>query len=184
MNEKIMVVGLLAVVGLLYLFVGSATEGGQWFMEVDEAVASASVTPDRPIRVKGNVVAGTYLTEQGSTEHRFSIAGAQGEAAMPVYYNGPMPDVFAEGREVVVEGFRRADGTLEATEVIAKCPSKYEGGISAEAREQLGEPGKAIIGAPGAAAGAAPGAAPGAQPGSVVPTGAAPGVPTGAPAGY
>jgi cytochrome c-type biogenesis protein CcmE len=184
MNEKIMVVGLLAVVGLLYLFVGSATEGGQWFMEVDEAVASASVTPDRPIRVKGNVVPGTYLTAQGSTEHRFSIAGAQGEAAMPVYYNGPMPDVFAEGREVVVEGFRRADGTLEATEVIAKCPSKYEGGLSAEAREQLGEPGKAVIGAPGAASGAAPGAAagaaPGAQPGSVVPTGA----PAGPPSGY
>ncbi|MCB9527113.1 MAG: cytochrome c maturation protein CcmE [bacterium] len=139
MNEKIMVVGLLAVVGLLYLFVGSATEGGQWFMEVDEAVASTAVSPDRPIRVKGNVVAGTYKTAEGSTEHRFSIAAAKGEAAMPVYYDGPMPDVFAEGREVVVEGFRRADGTLEATEVIAKCPSKYEGGLSPEAREALGD---------------------------------------------
>lgn len=138
MNEKILVVGLLAVVGLLYLFVGSATEGGQWFMEVDEAVASTAITPERPIRVKGNVVAGSYAPTAGSTEHRFNIAAAKGETVMAVYYKGPMPDVFAEGREVVVEGFRRDNGVLEATEVIAKCPSKYEGGISAEAREQLG----------------------------------------------
>ena len=138
-----MVVGLLAVVGLFYVFMGSATQGGSWFMEVDQAVA-ATVAPDRPIRVKGDVLVGSYVHTEGTTEHRFSIAGKH---TMPVYYNGPMPDVFAEGREVVVEGFKRADGTLEATEVIAKCPSKYEGGLSPEAREQLEATGKSASGA-------------------------------------
>lgn len=131
-----LVVGLLVVVGLFWVFMGSATQGGQWFMEVDQAVAATNIAPDRPIRVKGNVVAGSYVHKDGTTEHTFSIVGKEA-AAMPVYYNGPIPDVFAEGREVVVEGFKRVDGTLEATEVIAKCPSKYEGGISPEAREHL-----------------------------------------------
>ena len=131
-----LVVALVAVVGLFYVFMGSATEGGQWFMEVDEAVASTTIPVDRPIRVKGNVAAGSYRTTEGTTVHHFAIVG-QTEAAMPVVYDGAMPDVFAEGREVVVEGVRKADGTLVATEVIAKCPSKYEGGLSPEAREQL-----------------------------------------------
>lgn len=131
-----LVVVLLAVVGLFYVFMTSATEGGQWFMEVDEAVASTTIPTDRPIRVKGNVAAGSYRTVEGSTVHQFAIIG-KSEAAMPVVYDGAMPDVFAEGREVVVEGIRKADGTLVATEVIAKCPSKYEGGLSPEARQQL-----------------------------------------------
>lgn len=131
-----LVVALLAVVGLFYVFMGSATEGGQWFMEVDEAVASTTIPTDRPIRVKGNVAPGSYRTTEGSTVHRFAIIG-KAEAAMPVVYDGAMPDVFAEGREVVVEGTRKADGTLVATEVIAKCPSKYEGGLSPEARQHL-----------------------------------------------
>ncbi len=130
-----LVIGLVVVVGLFYVFMGSATQGGQWFMEVDEAVA-ATIPPDRPIRVKGDVAAGSYRTTEGTTLHRFAIIGKT-EAAMPVLYDGAMPDVFAEGREVVVEGMLKADGTLVATEVIAKCPSKYEGGLSPEARQQL-----------------------------------------------
>lgn len=131
-----LVVGLVVVVGLFYVFMGSATEGGQWFLEVDEAVASTTIPTDRPIRVKGNVAAGSYQTTEGTTMHRFAIVGKT-ESAMPVVYDGAMPDVFAEGREVVVEGIRKADGTLVATEVIAKCPSKYEGGMSPEARKHL-----------------------------------------------
>lgn len=133
-----LVIGLLIGVGVFYVFMSSATDGGQWFMEVDEAVAATNIPPDRPIRVKGDVAAGSYQHEEGTTEHYFKIVGKT-EQPMPVYYNGPMPDVFAEGREVVVSGHRRADGTLVASEVIAKCPSKYEGGISPEAREALGQ---------------------------------------------
>lgn len=140
-----LVVGLIVVVGLFYVFVGSTTEGGQWFLEVDEAVASTTIPTDRPIRVKGNVAPGSYRTTEGTTIHQFSIIG-KAEAAMPVVYDGAMPDVFAEGREVVVEGIRKADGTLVATEVIAKCPSKYEGGLSPEARQHLEATGQKPVG--------------------------------------
>ena len=56
-----------------------------------------------------------------------------------MYYKGPIPDVFSEGREVVVEGLKGKDGVLIAKEVTAKCPSKYEGGMSEQARERLNE---------------------------------------------
>ena len=44
---------------------------------------------------------------------------------MPVAYDGILPDMFAEGREVVVEGRFQEDG-LAARQIMTSCPSKYE----------------------------------------------------------
>ena len=126
---------LVLAVGVFYVFIDSAMQGGAYFLEVDEAVA-ADLPSTRPIRVKGNVVAGTYRNPEGTKQHSFSIESG-GNVALPIYYDGPIPDVFAEGREVVVEGIRRPDGTLVASVVTAKCPSKYEGGMSEQARQKL-----------------------------------------------
>jgi cytochrome c-type biogenesis protein CcmE len=40
--------------------------------------------------------------------------------------------MFAEGREVVVEG-RWKDGTLTARQIMTSCPSKYEPAVGSEA---------------------------------------------------
>ena len=37
-----------------------------------------------------------------------------------------VPDTFKHGAEVVVTGRVRDDGTFDASELLAKCPSKYE----------------------------------------------------------
>jgi cytochrome c-type biogenesis protein CcmE len=42
-----------------------------------------------------------------------------------VAYRGILPDMFAAGREVVVEG-RYGDGALAARQILTSCPSKYE----------------------------------------------------------
>ena len=48
------------------------------------------------------------------------------------YHGIDLPDLFADGAEVVVEG--RASGTgFEAQSVLAKCPSKYEAKPGTEA---------------------------------------------------
>ena len=136
-NNVRLVVFLLVGVVAFYVFISSAMEGGAYFLTVDEAHA-ADVRPDKRIRVKGKVVVGTYKNPQGTTEHRFSIESG-GKQALNVYYKGPIPDVFSEGREVVVEGLKGKDGVLIAKEVTAKCPSKYEGGMSEQARERLND---------------------------------------------
>ncbi len=131
-----LVVGLLIGVGVFYVFLNSAMEGGAYFLSVDEAVA-AELPENRMVRIKGTVIPGTYKNPEGTNEHRFSIESG-GQRTMDIYYQGPIPDVFAEGREVVVEGHRGDTGRLNATEVTAKCPSKYEGGMSEEARMRMG----------------------------------------------
>jgi cytochrome c-type biogenesis protein CcmE len=136
-----LVVGLLVAVGVFYVIVSSMMSSGAYFLSVDQAVARP-VTNERPIRVKGTVVVGSYLHEEGTTIHQWKVADKEGAQELSVYYDGPMPDVFKEGGEVVVEGPRDAKGVLVATEVTAKCPSKYENdGISDQAKERLDRPG-------------------------------------------
>ena len=125
-----LVVGLLVVTGLLYLFVAGATEGGVYFYEVDEALKQqAHKEVGLMVRIKGHVVEGSWTQEiEPKTTNKFSIEklGQVGKS-IPVYYARPTPDVFKEGGEVVVTGTFDKNGVLQANEVTAKCPSKYEG---------------------------------------------------------
>ena len=51
-----------------------------------------------------------------------------GAQIYPVTYRGLVPDTFTDASdiEVVVEGRLGADGVFHATDVLAKCGSRYE----------------------------------------------------------
>jgi len=55
---------------------------------------------------------------------RFSIT--DGGATYPVVFRGITPDTFTDSVEVVVEGRLQKDGAIHATDVLAKCGSRYE----------------------------------------------------------
>ena len=46
---------------------------------------------------------------------------------LKVRYEDVVPDTFKDHAEVVVEGRMASDGAFDATTLLAKCPSKYEG---------------------------------------------------------
>jgi cytochrome c-type biogenesis protein CcmE len=45
---------------------------------------------------------------------------------MPVVYKGAEPAGFKEDSNLLVEGKYDSDGVFRATQLILKCPSKYE----------------------------------------------------------
>lgn len=47
------------------------------------------------------------------------------DVKIPVYYAGLKPDMFAPGRDVIIDG-EFVDGTLQAKTLLTQCPSKYE----------------------------------------------------------
>ena len=59
---------------------------------------------------------------------------------MPVSYRGLLPDLFREGKGVVVAGRLQADGSFLATEVLAKHDENY---MPAEAATALARGGEA-----------------------------------------
>jgi len=48
-----------------------------------------------------------------------------------VSYSGVVPDIFRDGRQVVVEGSLGSDGRFAATVLLAKCPTRYNADDSA-----------------------------------------------------
>lgn len=74
------------------------------------------------IRMAGRVVPGSVVKTEGLI--RFAIT--DGLTPYEVHYGGPLPDLFAEGREVLVEG--RVDGTgiIQAAQVISTHPPEYK----------------------------------------------------------
>ena len=49
-----------------------------------------------------------------------------GARTFPVVYRGIAPDTFTDSVDVVVSGRMGTDGTFQATELLAKCASRYE----------------------------------------------------------
>ncbi len=58
----------------------------------------------------------------------FILAGSETE--LPVQYTGPVPDNFAEDREVVVEGRLDTSGIFQAEMLMTKCESKYKAKVN------------------------------------------------------
>ena len=79
---------------------------------------------DTDFRINGTVVTGSIERLPTGIDVRFTMT--DGEAELPVSYNGVVPDTFVDNAAVVVEGRLGADGTFVAHELLAKCPSKYE----------------------------------------------------------
>ena len=76
-------------------------------------------------------VVGTWVKEEGSSYDAESdlftfVMEDEGGKRIPVELHGPKPNNFEIAVSVVVKG-RVEDGKLNASHVLTKCPSKYEG---------------------------------------------------------
>src|SRR5690606_190919 len=83
---------------------------------------AAEVSAGERVRLGGLVDEGSVVRGQG-TEIRFAVG--DGEASIPVIYNGILPDLFREGQGVVTEGTIAADGSFVADTVLAKHDENY-----------------------------------------------------------
>jgi cytochrome c-type biogenesis protein CcmE len=50
-----------------------------------------------------------------------------GARTLPVRFEGVTPGLFRDGTNVIASGRLGSDGVFRATELMTKCPSKYEG---------------------------------------------------------
>src|SRR5262245_41325870 len=105
---------------LLYTTLG---ESMQYYKYVDEVVAEPASWHDKNLQVHGHVVAGSIGRKKDSLDWRFEIQ--RNGKVLRAYYTGIVPDTFKDDSEVVLTGRLTAEGFM-ATDMTAKCPSKYE----------------------------------------------------------
>jgi cytochrome c-type biogenesis protein CcmE len=104
---------------LLYTSLG---ESMQYYKYADEVMANPAEWQGKPLQVHG-FVTGPIKRKRESLEYRFDIQ--RNGKVMRAYYTGVVPDTFQTDAEVVLTGQLTDDG-FHATEMTAKCPSKYE----------------------------------------------------------
>lgn len=105
-----------------------------YFHGADVVLAKMDEMQGQRIRMGGHVVKGSILQKPGTLEYQFQVKPVAGmakhpehlEDALTVRYTGIVPDTFKDEAEVIVTGVLGADHLFRGSDLVAKCPSKYE----------------------------------------------------------
>ncbi|MBM4396497.1 MAG: cytochrome c maturation protein CcmE [Deltaproteobacteria bacterium] len=131
MAKKIVTVLIaVAVLGGGVAIVASSMSSGVFSLTIAEAQSAPERLAGKELKVTGDVVSGSIRRGATPFEMDFAIADKEGRR-LDCHYKGAIPDPFAEGREVILQGALGTDRKLEVSKITVKCPSKYqEAGIA------------------------------------------------------
>lgn len=111
---------LLALGGLVLTGIRQAVV---YFVTPSELLQARDQTRGKAYRLGGMVVQGSLVKNPATLDQRFLLS--DGRATVPVVFRGIPPDLFGEGRGAVVEGTVGADGTFQASLIMAKHSEEY-----------------------------------------------------------
>lgn len=126
LKVAIVLVMLGGAVALLW-FSTTARDAFVYSKLVDEVLRNPATFTGRELRVEGDLKQGSILFKESPCEWRF-VLGQKGRE-MPVRFpQCIVPDTFKDGMglKVTVQGRLTAEGYFAATQVIPRCPSKYD----------------------------------------------------------
>ena len=132
----------LVVAAIAYLIITAVRNTAEYYLTVSEAAARQAELSGQMLRVAGRVVPGTVQWDPSSLTLKFALMEPPPGDSKPgvtaiattapvsvrfavVSRGQPKPDMFAAGRDVIVEGLLAQNGTIEARQVLTSCPSKY-----------------------------------------------------------
>ena len=146
---------VLIVCAVGYLMYTGIRETSTYYLTIEEFLLQKEAMANEGIRVAGRVQKGSidwnpkdlnltftmiaFKEKEGEKDNTSTpVATSQQDGhseqheGLAIHYQGILPDMFAEDRDVIVEGeyIPGANGNvLEATAVMTTCPSKYEAEI-------------------------------------------------------
>ena len=124
-KRRLVVVGGIVVIAMLVIVAIAGSGGSASSLSIADVLGGNYDGK----KVQSRAVVADSLTSEGSTAV-FKIApegvdAADSEQALTVQYDGALPATFGTGVVAICTG--TVDGnTLEASEMVTKCPSKYE----------------------------------------------------------
>ena len=125
------IIGAALIVGSVgFLIAEGVKQTGVYFLTPTELAAKTTSDPtfveNVGFKVGAMVVPGSVRRDPGGRRIDFQVS--DGIKTYPVTYQGLVPDTFTDANEieVVVEGRLGRDGVIRATDVLAKCGSRYE----------------------------------------------------------
>jgi cytochrome c-type biogenesis protein CcmE len=111
-------VALALATGLIYVSFNASSEAREP-SELRDAV------PGKSYEMTGKVVPGSIDRTAAGAD--FKVSDRDGKGAIPVTYEGVIPDPFRDGREIVLKGSVDENGVFvgDRDTLVTKCPSKF-----------------------------------------------------------
>lgn len=112
------------IVGSLLWLATAGIQGSQtYYKTITELRQMGNSAQTRHLRVGGDVQKQSIVHEAGFV--KFNLV--QDDKVLPVVYEGrdPLPDTFRDGAQALADGRMGTDQVFHASEVQAKCASKY-----------------------------------------------------------
>jgi cytochrome c-type biogenesis protein CcmE len=131
MKKRMVVVGGIIVVVIVLMF--AILSSGMNSKVVSVSDATSGNYTGKKVQVTGVVVNNSYSVDSNGTL-AFSIADEDDtaqETVLEVSYEKGVGATFGNGVTAICTGRIEADGHLECTELVTKCPSKYENATEA-----------------------------------------------------
>jgi cytochrome c-type biogenesis protein CcmE len=157
---KFIIGGALIIAAIAYLIISSTTANAQFFLTVDELMTRKSemLAANKDVRISGAVIGSTINYDPKTLNLTFTIANIpsdnnvidqQGGLAavlhaavinpkvtrISVVYNGPKPDLLKDEAQAIMTGKLGANGVFTATELLLKCPSRYQEAVPSQASQ-------------------------------------------------
>lgn len=138
---------ILAAIAALVIYTGNQ-QGAKTETVTDIAKDSSLV--GKQVKVGGAVVAGSWNKQ--SNPMKFTIKEESDKTdsgpTLKVVYTGSVPNTFGDGVVAIVTGKMASGGVINATDMITKCPSKYEAQTGALPVADLAGKGASLQGKP------------------------------------
>ena len=140
-RSRFIVGAALIVAAVGYLIYAAIQNTSEYYMTVNEVAAREATLHGQALRVAGRVNPDAISWDPRTLTLKFGIhqipdADADGsvkkvavsdEPSFSVICVGqPKPDMFAANKDVIVEGHLSGAGSIEASQVMTSCPSKYK----------------------------------------------------------
>jgi len=146
----------LMAVAVVYLIASSTRATAQYYLTIDELAAKGDSVLGRDLKISGAVDGDSITYDPETLTLRFAIANVPGdldeiEAAgglaevlhqavsnpnarrLQVVYVGPRPDLLRDEAQAILTGRMGEDGVFQASELLLKCPTRYEEEIPLQA---------------------------------------------------
>ncbi|HSN95440.1 MAG TPA: cytochrome c maturation protein CcmE [Anaerolineaceae bacterium] len=151
-NLKLIIGGAVILAAVIYLIISSTMANANYFMTVSELLTQKQELAGKNIRMSGAIIGSTIVYDSQKMDLTFEVAEIPGDykeidrrgglakvlyeavndpslPRMTIHYLGPKPDLMKDEAQAIVTGSLDQNGVFQATELLMKCPSKYESSV-------------------------------------------------------
>lgn len=123
-QRRLVVVGGIVVIAMLVIVAIAGAGGSASSLTVGDILTGEY--DGKKVQVTGSVVADSITSEGSAAVFEITPEGEDGSEAVQVRYDGALPATFGAGVVAICTGTVENTDEIACTELVTKCPSKYE----------------------------------------------------------